>query len=104
MARAPTTADESKSHQTKVAQPQVNVDNSHLRIKAQSLRKRESLPFPSWQGFFLLKTRKMIHPRKLTWNLKITQIEKENHLPKLHEFGFKNINFAGCSGDIAVGC
>ena len=38
-----------------------------------------------------------IHPGKLTWNLKITLFEKENHLNQTCIFGFKMLIFRGFS-------
>ena len=36
-----------------------------------------------------------LHSRKVTWNIKITQMKKENHLPNLHFWGFISVFSVG---------
>jgi len=62
-----------------------------------------------WLAGFL--NRQQYTPKKLTWNLKITKLKKENHLPNLRDFGF-HVHFQGfflalqwrhrCLGEIFV--
>ena len=46
--------------------------------------------------FLLSLSKKNLHPRKLTWNLKIIQSKKDHHLPKPPYLGFQPVNFPGC--------
>ncbi len=54
-----------------------NIWKKHCQIQPMHHKQPNPFPNPIW----------LIHPWRVTWNLKKHQIEKENHLPNLHFWG-----------------